>query len=803
VAIRSHARQRRRFMSGSLALGLLTAISRSPLGLTADRADIVSVLSGNQIRKIVEGLRLATEPLPQDEAEHILALASDPRGVNSEEIQRILNRRTLISIRLDSNGLGQAMRAGADLRLQELGWRCFLVRVENSARLIGPMVLVSPAAIPEGDLQPGIHESHILANDVPETIRVGLDLDTDFDRDLSQWLGYSFALGASGEHNLQGLPLEYLLVQVYCQTGTPNTTFLSACASLLRSRRRFECLGFNATFDVAPASTVMLHLRDTDGAGTVAALVIRDAAGRLFPAPAHRIEPDLGYQPQVYRADGETLRLPPGKYRVVATRGPEYLKCERELVIPAGDGSAIATFELERWIDPRQYGWYSGDPHLHPEGQIFGIISKFGVTPETMARQVRGEGLSVGSILIWAGGYYYERQFLSGHVYQPSYQLPFPEAQRANNVSLAPQPTPHDRESLVRYDVEQAAFPSNRLGHPVLLRLRNHNNPSGKGVYDWPSWNLPVFQWTRAQGGVGGYAHCGAGMSVNSTELPNYEIPALDHLGANECFVDITHGAIDFVAGTELHPVLELNLWYHLLNCGFLIPMIGETDFSGVASCAGMGRTYVKLDAMAADDRSYGSWVEGLRSGQLYFGDGRSHLIDFCANGHEVGHGPLALSKPGHVTLRAKIAARLAETPVDPDKTQQVPSANYWHLERARLGNSRNVAIEVVVNGHPVQRHEIDANGEVRDLSFKVGISRSSWVALRILPSSHTTPIAVEVGGKPIRASRRSAQWCLDCVDVSWQKHGWRIRETERAAAAAAWDHARATYRRIISECEA
>jgi hypothetical protein len=59
------------------------------------------------------------------------------------------------------------------------------------------------------------------------------------------------------------------------------------------------------------------------------------------------------------------------------------------------------------------------------------------------------------------------------------------------------------------------------------------------------------------------------------------------------------------------------------------------------------------------------------------------------------------------------------------------------------------------------------------------------------------------VAGQPVRASRRSARWCLDCVDVVWDKHARRIRETERPAAAAAWDHARATYQKIISECAA
>jgi len=45
-----------------------------------------------------------------------------------------------------------------------------------------------------------------------------------------------------------------------------------------------------------------------------------------------------------------------------------------------------------------------------------------------------------------------------------------------------------------------------------------------------------------------------------------------------------------------------------------------------------------------------------------------------------------------------------------------------------------------------------------RDIAFDVPLAKSSWIALRILPSSHTNPVFAIVDGKPIRASRRSAE---------------------------------------------
>src|SRR5207245_5809511 len=127
----------------------------------------------------------------------------------------------------------------------------------------------------------------------------------------------------------------------------------------------------------------------------------------------------------------------------------------------------------------------------------------------------------------------------------------------------------------------------------------------------------------------------------------------------------------------------------------------------------------------------------------------------------------------------------------------------YWDIERARLGDSREVPVEVIVNGYPVAKQNIVADGTLRELAFDVKIERSGWVALRILPSSHTNPIFVLVGDKPIRASKRSAEWCLKGVDKCWEQKNPHIREGERAEARKAYDAARQAYRKILAECAA
>jgi hypothetical protein len=89
----------------------------------------------------------------------------------------------------------------------------------------------------------------------------------------------------------------------------------------------------------------------------------------------------------------------------------------------------------------------------------------------------------------------------------------------------------------------------------------------------------------------------------------------------------------------------------------------------------------------------------------------------------------------------------------------------------------------------------------LRDVVFEgLQFDRSSWVAMRILASSHSNPIFVIVDDRPIRASRRSAEWCLKGVDVCWGQKERFYAAGEMGEARAAYEHAREAYRRILGE---
>jgi hypothetical protein len=512
-----------------------------------------------------------------------------------------------------------------------------------------------------------------------------------------------------------------------------------------------------------------------------------------------RLAPDLAFQPQVYRGDGESMRLADGDYTVEARRGPEYLATLRNVTI--GAGHARLDVALRRWIDPAKWGFYSGDTHIHGGGCAHYQVPTEGVAPETMIRHIRGEGLAMGEVLSWAPSWYYQKQFFTAQAESPAAGLEHPELQAANNTSLQPHATAEDLDSTMRYDVEVSGFPSSHAGHLVLLRLKQQDYPGTTLIEDWPSWNLPILKWARGQGALVGYAHCGNGMIVESDELPNYLIPPMDGNGTQEGIVDAAHGVVDFLSGGNTNPHAELNAWYHMLNCGIRMAMIGETDFPCITGDrVGGGRSYVRLDSRPTGEAGYDAWLDGLAAGKLYYGDGRSHFLEFKVDGRRTGEGDVALAAPGQVHVEALVAARLEENP--DDDPARIVAGWGWNLAWARIGKGREVPVELIVNGMPVASTTLVADGTPRPISFDAEIERSSWVALRILPSGHTHPLFVPVAGKPIRASKRSAQWCRACIDKVWEVKSPFMRESERPAAAQAFDVSRRFYDRIAAECD-
>jgi len=702
-----------------------------------------------QVTRVLQALDMLGEPLPAADAAELRRLATGSRDPKQaiERMQKILDQHCLVGVHINPESRVKVQQGPARAELVEQGWRTFLVKVQNEAGITAVLAVESPNA---GRLAGSVQG---------QVSRRFLDLQMFNKQPLRA--------------HLSGLEVEYRILQLYSRDAGKREAKL-----IFDVGQGSQDLGFRSEVDILfaakPATKVTLRVLDFDGRPTTASFLIRDSAGRVYPSQAKRLAPDFAFHPQVYRTSGESLLLPLGEYTIQYTRGPEYrTKTQR---IKVDDNPMEVEFRLARWIDPAKMGWYSGDHHIHAAGCAHYEKPTEGVYPQDMMRHILGEDLKIGWVLSWGPGWYFQKTFFEGKEHALS-----------------------TKDHRMRYDVEVSGFPSSHTGHIVLLGLKEQDYPGTKRIEDWPSWGIPVFRWAKAQGGAVGFAHSGWGLALKQEELPSLDMPRFDGIGANEFIVGVTQDLVDFISTVDTPYAWELNIWYHTLNAGYRTRISGETDFPCIyGERVGIGRSYVRQPG-GLDPQD---WARGVREGRNYVTDGKSHLLDFKVNNAEMGSGAseARLGTPGQVRVTARVAALLNETPDENIRQRRYDRQPFWDLERARLGDSRKVPLELVVNGRAVARKEIVADGELRPVTFDVPVDRSSWVALRILPSSHTNPIFVLVGEKPIRASRQSVEWCLRAVDQCWQQKSPRIRPAERGEAERVYEAARQAYRQRLKE---
>ena len=714
-------------------------------------------------RRLTDTLSYLGQPLAAEDGRLIddAIAASDEVGA-VRQIQTVLDKYVLAVVRINPESRVSVEQGPVAPQLVEGGTRLFLVKVLNEAGVRAPLSVQSPNS---GDV-------FIRSDGAPAPPP---KLSTREVRE--RWATISVYDKPPMPRRLSGLAVEYVVLEVFSRDSGQRSAQIGFDVG-----QGTQDVGYRndvtILFTAAPARSLALRVTDERGNPAIASLLIRDAFGRVYPNQSKRLAPDFPFQSQVYRADGENLRLPDGSYTVVASGGPEYLTQTKRITVTANGPRELAV-ALERWIDPPRLGWYSSDHHIHAAGCSHYQNPTEGVLPEDMMRQILGESLNIGSVLTWGPCYYYQKKFFSGQ----------------DNPLSRP-------ERRMHYDLEVSGFPSSHAGHLVLLGLKDQDYPQTHNIEDWPSWDLPILTWAKAQGAVVGFAHSGWGLLVQDRNIPSFEMPAFDGIGANEYIVDVTHpDAVDFISSVDTPSVAELSIWYHTLNVGFRTRISGETDFPCIYDGrVGIGRTYAQIDGGLAFD----GWLGALRSGRSYVSDGKTHLLDFRVDDVQVGRGgsELKLDAGRKVTARLRAAAYLDPQPNEAIRNRALDQQPYWDVERARIGASREVAVELVVNGVAVDRKNILADGQLRDVSFDVAFERSSWVAARVLPSAHTNPVFIVVGGKPIRASRRSAEWCLTAVNQCWTQKAPAIRASELSAARAAYDHARSVYRQLIAESD-
>ena len=812
----------------------------------AERPNVVSVARvvveaqplGANVERLLDALEYLGAPVAPGVRRDVTAAA---QARDADRLQQLLDDRVLLVVHINPEMRVKVARGGGAAVLQQAGYTPAIVKVLNESRGTPRLRIGSPQA---GPVYAGMTS---LAGDRMQQQHLRENENTAGRSD--RFLDVEMFTSPPMTQMLSGLDVEYALALIYSsEAGRREATITFDVG------QGTQDLGFRAEvpvlFTVKPAIPVKLKVRDVDGAPTMARLQFVDDSGHVYPPQPKRLAPDLFFQKQIYRADGEEVRLPPGKFTLYYGRGPEYRVLQRPVIVPAagaaGGGEANVSpptldLRLERWIDPAARGFYSGDHHIHAAGCAHYTSPTEGVDPSDMFRQVKGEGLNVGSVLTWGPGFDHQRQFFA------------PAADRRSEA-----------RTQMKYDIEVSGFGSEALGHVCLLNLKEQIYPGAIGSKGWPTWTLPVLRWTKAQGGIGGYAHSGSGLEIDPVaatrrlleqfdgdmdgrldrseagrglmpesfaesdadgdgvltvreleaghsraddRLPNLAIPELNGVGAQEIFVTAAHGLADFISAMDTDRIREWNAWYHLMNTGLRVKASGETDFPCMSGTrVGQGRSYVLLGRPARAD--YAQWVDGIARGRSYVSDGYAHAFEFTAGGKSSGE-ELRLAGSGEVTLRATVAFS-PETPRDSAHGSIIPIGGLRHvgdtvtrhepLRGDPIYERGARVVEAVVNGRVAARREVPADGREHPVQFSIHLEKSSWVALRQFPQLHTNPVYVLVGGKPIRASRDSAHWALACVDRLWRARSHRIADAERADAERAYEEARAYYRRAISE---
>lgn len=796
----------------------------------ADSLPVVTVegqpLAAN-VRRVMQALELVGQPLPEEVAAKLEGAAKER---DQAVLQATLDKHVLLAVAINPESRVKVLRGPAEAKLQQGGYTPVIVKVVNEGAITKRLKIVSPQAGPvyAGPAQGSLERQ--------QQTELGENPNTAGDKE--RFLGVEMLAAPPLSDKLSGLEVEYMLALIYCHENGKREATIGFDVELGN-----QDLGFRGEtavlFDVAKAYPITV-VADDDFEPTIVKMLIRDEQGHIYPPQAKRLAPDLFFQPHIYRASGEAVLLPPGKFTVWYSRGPEYRVVKQALNVV---GPGVIDIDLDRWVDPQNYGFYSGDHHIHAAGCAHYTSPTEGVLPEHMFRQVKGEGLNVGCVLTWGPCYQYQRQFF--------------------------QEKPHDLSeplTLLKYDVEISGFGSQALGHVCLLNLKDQTYPGSEGTdtKGWPTWATPAMRWCKEQGGVTGYAHSASGLwideksasermlarhdankdgelsaeelagvlvpepfdridadkskQLNLTELmssharaaeqlPNLAIPEMNGAGAMELPVSVAEGVCDFISAMDTRRIQEWNTWYHVMNCGFPLKASGETDFPCMSSRnVGQGRVYVRLGDLEQLD--YTAWCNGIAAGRSYVSDGYAHALEFDVNNVRPGEGEVKLTQPGKVSIVAKVAFA-EETPLavahggitPPAGKSVVGDTVVLHgprREEMLVGGQRKV--EIVVNGVPVASREVPADGKLQDLKFEVPIAKSSWVALRHFPQLHTNPVNVIVANQPIRASADSARWCIEAIDLLWKNREKNIKPTEQDDAKAAFDRAREKYRRIAEE---
>jgi hypothetical protein len=322
-----------------------------------------------------------------------------------------------------------------------------------------------------------------------------------------------------------------------------------------------------------------VRVRLTDSEGNTAPLpdeAIGVMYGRNDAAEGYAYQPDSAF----YIDGAFDLKLKPGKYMMILTKGFEYI-AQQHIINISKSEKISRTIALERWINMPDRGWYSADDHIH--------IRRSPRENPLILKWVAAEDIHVGALLqmgdFWTT-YYAQYAWGNSGVYQLE-----------KHLLTSGQEDPRTHE----------------IGHTILLA---HDSPV-RFRQDYYAYDR-VFDRIHELGGLTGYAH--QGMSFHG-----YRGMTLDVLQRKVDFLELLQFC---VADGPLH----LDHYYHFLDLGYRLTATAGSDFpwcgksSGWDAQIGNARFYTYV----GETFTFNSWKENLKAGHTFVSSGP--MLDLVVN---------------------------------------------------------------------------------------------------------------------------------------------------------------------------
>lgn len=446
--------------------------------------------------------------------------------------------------------------------------------------------------------------------------------------------------------------------------------------------------------------------------------------------------------------------LPAGRYVVTVERGKEYFSTTSEVVVGAEPVDVEIT--LKRWIHMAQRGWYSGDTHLHlplKDLDVFTLAEDVNVA-FPLTGWVRNAYDSPLSTYAQDGKIATELITVDSHhlIYPLNTEWEIFTVDRRRHTLGALFAIGHRKPfTLGAPLVKPIAEEARRQG--ALLELDKHNWPWSMMLM--PVANVDLFELTNNHVWRTGFRF--------RDWYPEYTAP----------YMNVPKDRDGNFASERAWLEFGFRNYYTLLNCGFRMRPTGGTA-SGVHPVpAGFGRVYVECPG----GFSYEKWMQGLDAGRSFVTTGP--MLALQAADQPMGS---TLTFDGTIPRNVRLKGRVvSEHPID--------------------------IIEIIVNGRVARWWRVDSSIREPNGSFAASIdleqplSTSGWIVVRVfskLPNgrsrfAHSSPIHVDIEGRPLRPSRVETQYLMKRVEDELKRH----RGVLNAEAMAEFEEALAFYKEL------